>query len=141
MVCGSGKKGDEKCQRDPNGHPAIEPSNVIPRRDLLRWMMVSLTGMALADLSMLEASAGTLPQALPDEFLKRASALDYDLSKLWVAFSRVKESYQSRDLASLWSISAVPLLVLDKGRRFEVQSLSQLRRLAPIVFAAKIRDA
>jgi hypothetical protein len=104
-------------------------------------MMLGLMGAALTDQLTLEASAETLPQTLPDEFLKRASALDYDLRKLWVAFSRVKASYRSRDLASLWSISAVPLLVLAKGRRFQVKSLSQLRRLAPIVFAAKIRDA
>ncbi len=103
--------------------------------------MLGLTGAALADWSTLKASAETLPQALPDEFLKRASALNYDLRKLWAAFSQVKASYQSRDLAALWRVAAVPLLVIDQGRRFEVKSLSQLRRFTPVVFAAKIRDA
>jgi hypothetical protein len=113
---------------------------MIRRRDLLQRTALSFAILALGRGS-LEVSADPLPPGLPDEFLKRASALNYDLAKLWAEFSQVKTSYQSRNAAALWRASTIPLLVIDKGRRFKVKSLRQLRRLAPIVFAAKIRDA
>lgn len=103
--------------------------------------MLAFAGAALEDWAASEACAEPLPPGLPDEFIKRASALNYDLAKLWAEFSQVKASYRSRNAAALWHASTVPLLVIDKGRRFEVKSLRQLRRLEPIVFAAKIRDA
>ena len=104
-------------------------------------MMLALASAAFGNWAAPEASAGPLPSGLPAEFLNRASALNYDPAKLWAAFSQVKASYQARDLTALWRVSSAPLLVIDKGRRFEVKSLHQLRRLVHIVFAAKIRDA
>jgi len=114
---------------------------MIRRRDLLQWTVLSFAGLALGDWGTLEAAADPLPSGLPAEFLKRASALNYDLAKLWAAFSQVKTSYQSRNPAALWHVSTVPLLVIGNGRRIEVKSLRQLRRLEPIIFAAKIRGA
>jgi hypothetical protein len=104
-------------------------------------MALGLPGIAVCDFSTLEVSSAPLPSGLPEEFRKRALALNYDLAKLWAAFSRVKASYRSRNVVALWRVSRVPLLVIDNGRRFEVRSLSQLGRLSHIVFAVKIRNA
>lgn len=103
--------------------------------------MLGVAGIALGDRAGAEDAAASLPPGLPDRFLKRASALDYDLNDLWAAFSQVKATYQSRSLAALWQLSLVPLLVFDNGNRLEVETLSQLRGLDSIVFAAKIRSA
>jgi hypothetical protein len=114
---------------------------MICRRVLLQGAILALSGAALGDWGAPEACAGPPPAELPADFLKRASALNYDLAKLWTAFSQVKASYRARDANALWRVSSARLLVIDKGRRFQVRSLRQLRRLAHIVFAAKIRGA
>lgn len=108
---------------------------MISRRVILQGIIFGFTGASPG------AAAKSLPAGLPEEFLKRASALNYDITKLWAAFSEVKSCYRSRNLAALWRISAAPLLVIDKGKRFEVASLRQLRHLGHTVFTAKIRDA
>jgi hypothetical protein len=114
---------------------------MICRRALLHGMILALPGAALGDWAVPGASAEPLPAQLPAEFLKRASALNYDLAKLWAVFSQVKASYRARSANALWRVSSSRLLVIDKGRRLEVRSLRQLRRLAHIVFAARIRGA
>jgi hypothetical protein len=112
---------------------------MISRRVLLQWTISGFSGLAAG--ASLEASAEPLPAGLPEEFLKRASALNYDIAELWAAFSQVKACCRSRDLADLWRVSTVPLLVIDQGKRSEVKSLDQLRGLDRIVFAAKISEA
>jgi hypothetical protein len=112
---------------------------MISRRALLQWTISGFSGLVAG--ASLRASAEPLPAGLPEEFLKRASALNYDIPELWAAFSQVKACYRSRDLAALWRVSTAPLLVIDQGKRSEVESLDQLGRLDRIVFAAKIGEA
>ncbi len=114
---------------------------MIGRRAFLQSIMLALAGMTLSEGAGLTASAEPFPPGLPDRFLKRASSLNYDLNDLWATFSQVKASYQSRNLAALWHVSTVPLLVIDNGQRFEVKSFSKFRRLGHIVLAARIRNA
>jgi hypothetical protein len=114
---------------------------MISRRALLQNVVLGLAGVALPGRGDVAASAPPFPSGLPDEFLKRASALNYDLNHLWATFSQVEASYQSRNLAALWQVSSVPLLVLNNGKRLQVKSLPQLRKLGRLVFATKIRNA
>lgn len=114
---------------------------MIERRVLLQTIIFGLAGFALAERVGLAASAAQLPPGLPEEFLKRAAALNYDLNALWATFSQAKASYRSRNLAALWRVCSSPLLVIDEGKRHEVKSLVELHGLAQTVFAPKIRNA
>jgi hypothetical protein len=98
-------------------------------------LAVALPGMTLA----MDIEAAMPTPLVPDAFRKRAAELGYDLEGLWATFHRLKSSYESRDISALWAISAVPLLLIDEGRRIDIHTLNELERLKQSVFSDKAR--
>jgi hypothetical protein len=118
---------------------------MIDRRVVLEGMFCGFIGLwqeLAASQAFAADPAGTPPMPeLPADFQKRAAELNYNLRNLWTTFLQVQGSYRSRDLSAFWHVSSAPLLLIDKGKRHEVNSYEELIKLANLVFDGKIRDA